>query len=85
MSEMFGLRIWEDGAHSVIPAGESAGPASRTIPYNRRVLLKGLLRTIAMSSYAPGSTARPQVRSNALMVGAPQACMPQAFALPGQR
>ena len=44
-------------------AGEGASSSSKSIPYNRRVLLKGLLRTIAISSYAPGSTVRPQVAS----------------------
>lgn len=45
----------------VLFAGEGASSSSKSIPYNRRVLLKGLLRTIAISSYAPGSTVRPQV------------------------
>ncbi len=48
----------------MIPAGEGASSSSKSIPYNRRVLLKGLLRTIAISSYAPGSTVRPQVASS---------------------
>ena len=46
---------WHDAA------GDGASSPTKSIPYNRRVLLKGLLRTIAMSSYAPGNTARPQV------------------------
>lgn len=50
------------GADRRVPcAGEGGSSSSKSIPYNRRVLLKGLLRTIAISSYAPGSTARPQV------------------------
>lgn len=35
--------------------------AAKPIPYARRVLLKSLLRAIAMSSYAPGGVGRPQV------------------------
>jgi len=40
-------------------AGDAAAPAS--VPYARRLLLKSLLRAIALASYAPGTGARPQV------------------------
>ena len=41
----------------------AAKPSGKQIPYWRRVLLKGLLRAIALASYAPGFTAsRPLVR-----------------------
>jgi E3 ubiquitin-protein ligase HUWE1 len=46
---------------STSPAAAPAGAAARPIPYARRVLLKSLLRAIALSSYAPGTTGRPQV------------------------
>lgn len=41
-------------------AGEGGAPAA--VPYARRLLLKSLLRAIALASYAPGTGARPQVR-----------------------
>ncbi len=47
------------------PAGPKSGAAAPQpgvlISYQRRVLLKALLRTIALTSYAPGASARPQV------------------------
>ena len=45
------------------PAGEE--PTEYAVAYSRRLLLKSLLRAIALASYAPGSAARPQV--NALL------------------
>ena len=47
-----------DGADAA--AGEPCGAAS--VPYARRLLLKSLLRAIALASYAPGTGARPQAR-----------------------
>ena len=41
------------------PAGE--GLQEYAVAYSRRLLLKSLLRAIALASYAPGSAARPQV------------------------
>lgn len=51
-------------------AGKLPTPAEAPTPqpgvlisYQRRVLLKALLRTIALTSYAPGASGRPQVYS----------------------
>lgn len=41
------------------PADE--GPSEHAVAYSRRLLLKSLLRAIALASYAPGSAAHPQV------------------------
>lgn len=40
-------------------AGSSSEPPP--VPYHRRVLLKSLLRAIALASYAPGTATRPDV------------------------
>lgn len=42
-------------------AGDAAQNPAKPISYQHRVLLKALLRTIAITSYAPGSSTRPQV------------------------
>lgn len=46
-------------------ANESPEDKDIAIPYQRRVLLKALLRTMALASYAPtsGTATRPEVLS----------------------
>ena len=45
-----------------------SAPEAPPVPYHRRVLLKSLLRAIALASYAPGTAARPDVRLSPLTV-----------------
>lgn len=43
------------------PSGEAAAAGdkpAKVVPYNRRLLLKSLLRAIAIASYAPGGAPR---------------------------
>lgn len=53
-----------DGAVQASAPAAAAPKAAALISYQRRVLLKALLRTIALTSYAPGASARPQVQPN---------------------
>lgn len=53
-----GLSSSNGAGGSDAAAGEPGGAAS--VPYARRLLLKSLLRAIALASYAPGTGARPQ-------------------------
>ena len=55
-----------DRAMQASAPGTAAHKAAALISYQRRVLLKALLRTIALTSYAPGASARPQVQPNIL-------------------
>lgn len=41
-----------------------SGQPEYAVTYLRRLLLKSLLRAIALASYAPGTAARPQVPQN---------------------
>lgn len=64
-----GLAGLSSGGSADAAAGEPGGAAS--VPYARRLLLKSLLRAIALASYAPGTGARPQAR--------PQMCQTAAY------
>lgn len=50
-----------DAARGKEKVGESR--AEHVVSYSHRLLLKSLLRAIALASYAPGTAARPLVRS----------------------
>ena len=50
------------------PPAARAG-AGQEVPYSRRLLLKSLLRAIALASYTPSSGPRPQVCSPLHMLG----------------
>lgn len=45
----------------------AVNPAAGTLPFQRRNLIKFLLRAIALASYSPGSGARPQASDSALL------------------
>ena len=52
---------------SATAASEGASPSEPPpVPYHRRVLLKSLLRAIALASYAPGTATRPDVSHTSL-------------------
>ncbi|CAL8470977.1 g10519 [Coccomyxa elongata] len=65
----------EDGAVQASAPAAAAPKAAALISYQRRVLLKALLRTIALTSYAPGASARPQEEDTAALF----ACLRRIF------
>lgn len=62
--------VTEAGAASGAPpqhaaAAGAAQPPQKTVPYGRRLLLKSLLRAIAMASYTPNGAQRADEREAA--------------------
>ncbi|KAK9833876.1 hypothetical protein WJX74_008569 [Apatococcus lobatus] len=65
------MQIANDGPEATTSAAADASAAAPAepppVPYHRRVLLKSLLRAIALASYAPGTATRPdEAESRAL-------------------
>lgn len=68
LTQMISRLDQETQASLQTPAQPPAGhPASGSVAFPRRNLIKFLLRAIALASYSPGSGARPQVSSIACL------------------